>query len=151
METMMNRKKKTQPKNIMLKLSLIALAMLMVGCEKQRPNVLAQQQNYICKSLIDGFLKTQQLGQYQLSEVSPKLDQVSSQRHYIYSVSSDQNFKLNIPKQNQLKFACKQPNEQRFIIELFEPSHQQSSILMRIDLPPKHQIDKLTAYSLNHK
>ena len=146
---MMNITMNLQPKNTILQLSLIALATLMVGCETQQPNVLAQQQNYICKSLIDGFLKTQQLGQYQLSEVSPSLDQVSPQRHYIYNISSDQNFRLNMPKQNELKFICNQPTEQRFSVELFDPSQQRLSALMSIDLPPKQQMDSLTAYVLN--
>ena len=145
----MNITMNLQPKNTILQLSLIALATLMVGCKMQQPNVLAQQQNYICKSLIDGFLKTQQLGQYQLSEVSPSLDQVSPQRHYIYNISSDQNFRLNMPKQNELKFICNQPTEQRFSVELFDPSQQRLSALMSIDLPPKQQMDSLTAYVLN--
>lgn len=136
-------------KNKMLQLSLIGLAMLIAGCEIQRPHVLAQQQNYICKSLIDGFLKTQQLGQYELSEVSPSLDQVSPQRHYIYNIRSDQNFRLNMPKQNELKFICNQPTEQRFSVELFDPSQQRLSALMSIDLPPQQQIKKLTAYALD--
>ena len=147
----MNITMNLQPKNTILQLSLIALATLMVGCETQQTNVLAQQQNYICKSLIDGFLKTQQLGQYQLSEVSPSLDQVSPQRHYIYNISSDQNFRLNMPKQNELKFICNQPTEQRFSVELFDPSQQRLSALMSIDLPPKQQMDSLTAYVLNQK
>ena len=145
----MNITMNLQPKNTILQLSLIALATLMVGCETQQTNVLAQQQNYICKSLIDGFLKTQQLGQYQLSEVSPSLDQVSPQRHYIYNISSDQNFRLNMPKQNELKFICNQPTEQRFSVELFDPYQQRLSALMSIDLPPKQQMDSLTAYVLN--
>ena len=136
-------------KNKMLQLSLIGLAMLIAGCEIQRPHVLAQQQNYICKSLIDGFLKTQQLGQYELSEVSPSLDQVSPQRHYIYNIRIDQNFRLNMPKQNELKFICNQPTEQRFSVELFDPSQQRLSALMSIDLPPQQQIKKLTAYALD--
>lgn len=147
----MNITMNLQPKNTILQLSLIALATLMVGCETQQTNVLAQQQNYICKSLIDGFLKTQQLGQYQLSEVSPSLDQVSPQRHYIYNISSDQNFRLNMPKQNELKFICNQPTEQRFSVELFDPYQQRLSALMSIDLPPKQQMDSLTAYVLNQK
>ena len=147
----MNITMNLQPRNTILQLSLIALATLMVGCETQQTNVLAQQQNYICKSLIDGFLKTQQLGQYQLSEVSPSLDQVSPQRHYIYNISSDQNFRLNMPKQNELKFICNQPTEQRFSVELFDPYQQRLSALMSIDLPPKQQMDSLTAYVLNQK
>ena len=150
METPMKTTMILQPnKNKMLQLSLIGVATLMTGCETQRPNVLAQQQNYICKSLIDGFLKAQQLGQYQLSDISPSLEQVSPQRHYIYSISSDRNFRLNMPKQNELKFICNQPTEQRFSVELFDPSQQRLSALMSIDLPPQQQIKKLTAYALN--
>lgn len=146
METMMKTTINLRPKNMILQFSVIALTTLMVGCETQRPHVLAQQQNFICKSLIDGFLKTQHLGQYELSEVSPSLDQVSPQRHYIYNISSDQSFRLNMPKQNELKFICNQPSEQRFNVELFDPSQQRLSALMSIDLPPKQQMNALTAY-----
>lgn len=41
----MNITMNLQPRNTILQLSLIALATLMVGCEMQQPNVLAQQQN----------------------------------------------------------------------------------------------------------
>ena len=145
----MNITMNLQPRNTILQLSLIALATLMVGCEMQQPNVLAQQQNYICKSLIDGFLKTQQLGQYQLSEVSPSLDQVSPQRHYIYNISSDQNFRLNMPKQNELKFICNQPTEQRFSVELFDLYKQHLPPWLSITLPPMYNMDQLPSLDLN--
>ena len=140
-----------QPKNKILQLSVMACAMFMAGCEIQQPNALAQQQNYICKSMIDGFLKAQQLGQYQLSDVSPTLDQISPQRQYIYKVSSDQNFRLNMPQQNQLKFICNQNTQQRFSVELFDPSQQRLSALMSIELPPQQKMDSLTAYTFNKK
>lgn len=121
----------------------------MFGCESYEPNQVAQQQHFICKSLIDGFLKTQNLGQYQLKQIQPTLAHSSAQRDYVYTNSSDHQIKLNMPQRHDLKFQCNQLSAQRFNVGLLDPNRGTLSPLMRIDLPPKEDINKFTAYVIN--
>lgn len=134
-----------------LKISLtsIGFGLLLTACDTPKTNVLAQEQNFVCKSLIDGYLKAQHLGEYQLDQIEPSLDQSSDQRNYRYKVSGDHTIKLNMPQQGKLEFECNQMSAQRFNIELKNQKLNQAYPLMSIDLPHEQTVKQLTAYSVN--
>lgn len=123
-------------------------AILLSACAPQHPNQMVQQQHFICKSLIDGYLKAQHLGQYDLDKIEPTLEQQSPQRQYLYRVSSDHTIRLNSPQQRQLSFNCQQQSAQHYRIELKSTDSQQHYPLLSLDLPPEKEIKRLTAYQL---
>lgn len=129
-------------------IAIVSIAFTLVACQPQQVNSAAQKQHFICKSLIDGFLKTQRLGNYQLDHLEPTLHQTATVRNYLYRASSDQTVKINIPVQNNLEFKCKQTSAQHFEIELVTPQQTNSPTLLSLDLPPQKTIDTLTAFAL---
>ena len=126
----------------------IGIALSMSACQPQEVNQAAQQQHFVCKSLIEGFLKTQRLGEYQLNHLQPTLHQTASERNYTYRASGDQNMKLNFPQQKNLAFKCLQKNAEKFEIQLVNPQQIQNQTLLSLSLPPQKTIDTLTAFAL---
>ena len=99
---------------------LACIAFGLTACQPQQVNQAAQQQHFICKSLIEGFLKTQKLGEYQLNHLQPTLHQTEAKREYTYQASADHSMKINMPSQQNLKFECLQKTaeeqtENRFV------------------------------------
>ncbi|OTG64296.1 hypothetical protein [Acinetobacter silvestris] len=127
---------------------ILGMSFLFTACQPQATNSLAQKQHFICKSLIEGFLKTQQLGQYQLQHLQPTLHQASAQRLYRYHISSDQTMRINMPHQQDLNFACNQTSAQRFELKLLNQEQREIQTLLNLDLPPQKTIDTLTAFVL---
>ena len=130
---------------------MIVLAYIAFGltaCQPQQVNQAAQQQHFICKSLIEGFLKTQKLGEYQLNHLQPTLHQTAAKREYTYQASADHSMKINMPTQQNLKFECLQKNAEKFEILLVNPQQIQNQTLLSLSLPPQKTIDTLTAFAL---
>ena len=103
--------------------AILSISFLLMACQPQASNALAQKQHFVCKSLIEGFLKTQQLGQYQLQHMQPTLHQTSAQRLYQYHVSSDHEMRTLMPQQQDLNFQCSQSSAQHFELKLL--NHKQ--------------------------
>ncbi len=120
----------------MKKILLILLALNLAACQAKQENSLAQQQHFICKSLIDGFLKMNHLGQYQLEQIAPTLHTTSEHRNYIYRESSDTAMRLNMPAQQKIAFQCTQ-SKQHFTLDLLNLENRSTTALMSLDLPPK--------------
>ena len=135
-------------KIIKLSTATLATSFLLMACQPEPRNSLAQQQHFICKSLIEGFLKTQQLGQYQLQQMQPSLQQSVVQRHYQYRISSDQKMRINMPQQHDLNFQCNQTSAQHFELQLLDHNQQYLQNLLRLDLPQQRTINRLTAFTL---
>ena len=129
-------------------ITLIGTALILSACQPQQVNQAAQQQHFICKSLIEGFLKTQRLGEYQLDHLQPTLHHTVAKRAYSYRVSSDVNMRINMPIQQNLDFECQQNSAQHFEIKLLNKAQGNSQSLLSLDLPPQKTIDTLTAFAL---
>ena len=127
---------------------ILSISFLLMACQPQTSNALAQKQNFICKSLIEGFLKTQQLGQYQLQHMQPTLHQTSAQRLYQYHVSSDHEMRTMMPQQQDLNFQCSQSSAQHFELKLLNHKQQEIQTLLSLELLPQKTMDKLTAFVL---
>ena len=119
-----------------------------MACQPQANNALAQKQNFICKSLIEGFLKTQQLGQYQLQHLQPTLHETSAQRLYQYHISADHEMRIHMPQQQNLNFQCSQTSAQHFELKLLNHKQQEIQTLLSLDLLPQKTMDNLTAFAL---
>lgn len=128
--------------------TLLTTALLLSACQPQATNQIAQQQHFICKSLIEGFLKTQRLGEYQLDHLQPSLQHTAPIRAYTYRVSSDINMRLNMPTQQNLNFECQQDAAQHFEVRLVNKAENSKQNLLSLDLPPQKTIDTLTAFAL---
>ena len=123
------------------------LSVFLMACQPPQINQAAQQQHFVCKSLIEGFLKTQQLGQYQLRSIRPTLVETTDQRHYVYNTTSDNNALLNTPIQPRLHFNCEQ-QDNHFVLNLLDGYQQEPVQVMRLDLPSEQMIKQLTAFQL---
>ena len=128
--------------------AILSISFLLMACQPQASNALAQKQHFICKSLIEGFLKTQQLGQYQLQHLQPTLHQTSAQRLYQYHVSSDHEMRTLMPQQQDLNFQCSQSSAQHFELKLLNHKQQEIQTLLSLELLPQKTMDKLTAFVL---
>lgn len=129
-------------------IALVSLALALSACQPQQVNQAAQQQHFVCKSLIEGFLKTQRLGNYQLDHLQPTLHQAVTVRHYHYRASGDQTVKINLPVQKNLEFKCQQTSAEHFEIHLITPQQPNTAPLLSLDLPPQKTIETLTAFAL---
>ncbi|MFW1859414.1 hypothetical protein [Acinetobacter defluvii] len=127
---------------------LLATVFLLSACQPQTINQTAQQQHFICKSLIEGFLKTQHLGEYQLDHLQPTLQHTAASRAYTYRVSSDVNMRINIPKQQNLNFECQQKSAQHFNVQLIDQQQSIVQNVLSLNLPSQKTIDTLTAFAL---
>ena len=128
--------------------AILSISFLLMACQPQASNALAQKQHFVCKSLIEGFLKTQQLGQYQLQHMQPTLHQTSAQRLYQYHVSSDYEMRTLMPQQQDLNFQCSQSSAQHFELKLLNHKQQEIQTLLSLELLPQKTMDKLTAFVL---
>lgn len=128
----------------------VMVMLFAAGCAPQPKNQLAQQQHYICKSLIEGFLKAGSLGQYELQHFQPALNNVVTQRYYTYRVKGDYQMKLNIPKQNKLNFQCQHDQAQHYVVQILSPDSSNIQQIIQFKLPSKQVMHQLTAFRLNH-
>ena len=127
---------------------ILSVVLGLSACQPQQVNQAAQQQHFICKSLIEGFLKAQHLGEYQLDHLQPTLHQTASVRTYSYRASRDTTMKINIPTQQNLQFECQQNSAQHFEVQLVNSQQNSKQTLLSLDLPPQKTIDTLTAFVL---
>ena len=131
-------------------LSLFSCAIALSACQPQG-NTVAQQQHFICSALIEGFLKTQNLTEYQLWRVQPALQHVASQRLYVYEAQTSYHPRL-MPSQKKLRFNCEQNSAQQFQIKLSPPAQTNGAVpeetLLSLQLPQPERMRQLTVYTL---
>lgn len=134
-------------KTITMPFTLFSLCLCLMACQPQQPNAVAQQQNFICSALIEGFLKSQKLTHYQLWKIQPTLHSTASQRLYIYQAQGSNNMNI-LPQQQKLRFACEQLSARQFQLKLSDPQHKNAVAQLSIELPEPMQLKTLTAFSL---
>ena len=131
-------------------LSLFSCAIALSACQPQG-NTVAQQQHFICSALIEGFLKAQNLTQYQLWHIQPALQHVASQRLYVYQAQTSYQPRL-MPSQKKLRFNCEQNSAQQFQIKLAPSAEANGAVpeetLLSLQLPQPERMKQLTVYTL---
>lgn len=135
----------------LLGLSLVCLNILMSACQPQAINAVAQQQHQVCKSLIDGFLNIHQLGNYELDSIQPNLELNAQSRRYIFRTSSDNQIRINMPKQQNIEFICQQKQARNFELQLWDKQKNEAKSILSLQLPPQKLVDNLKAYSMNNQ
>ncbi len=145
------KEKNAYTQNTILCVFSVLLVGLLSACDVQQQNQQVQQQHFVCKSLIDGFLKAENLGHYTLQKIQPTLHETATDREYVYAVADDYLMKLNVPRQQKLKFNCQHEGTQRYTVQLFNPEHQRSQNLISLDLPTQKTIQTLTAFALKNQ
>lgn len=125
----------------------LCLSLGLLACQPQQPNAVAQQQNFVCSALIEGFLKSQKLTHYQLWKVQPALNHASNQRLYIYQAQNNSSMGL-LPQQQKLRFACEQLSARQFQLKLSDPQQGNAVAQLSIELPEPLQLKTITAFSL---
>lgn len=127
-------------------LNLLILGIGLSACQPKQ-HTAAEQQKFICRTLIDSFLKTQLMNDYRLDSMKPIRSDGLDNLLYTYTAQHRQ--QLNItPQQSKLRFNCQKLSARKFQIRLhqLEPSHLNSLVLLRIELP-KQPIDNYIAYA----
>ena len=115
------------------------------ACQPPRVSQQVQQQHFICKALIEGFLKTQNLTDYQFLSLAPSLTETSTQRTYQYRLNNEREMQMNLPHQKNLQFQCDQSSAENFKISLAGEGDAMLS-LIQLDLPKASTLELLNAY-----
>ncbi len=127
-------------------LILLILGIGMSACQPKQLSAI-EQQKFVCRTLIDGFLKTQSMNHYRLGQIEP-IDS-SSSNDLLYTYKAQQHGQLHIrPRQATLQFDCQKRSARTFQIKLHqsENSVNDSALLLRIELPEK-QLTPLISYT----
>ena len=124
------------------------------ACQPPHVSQQVQQQHFICKALIEGFLKTQNLTDYQFLSLAPSLTETSTQRTYQYRLNNEREMQMNLKRQKNLQFQCDQSSAENFKISLAGEGDAMLS-LIQLDLPKASTLEMLSAYQqpsvLTHK
>ncbi|NEU35008.1 hypothetical protein GN156_30585, partial [bacterium LRH843] len=78
------------------------------ACQPPHVSQHVQLQHFIFKPLIEGFLKMQNLTDYQFLSLAPSLTETSTQRTYQYRLNNEREMQMNLPRQKNLQFQCDQ-------------------------------------------
>lgn len=124
------------------KITLLGCMLTFMGCEPNSMSAADQQRHLICKSLIQGFLDTQQLAHYQITQNAA--NQTTAQRHYVAQPNTTQAL---MPQQQKLSFLCTQ-QAQQIAVSLIDPTAGQTQMILTLNLPPASHMKRLTAYAL---
>lgn len=125
-------------------LSVLLLGAALTACESQQPSAI-EQQKFVCRTLIDGFLKTQAISDYQLDDI----ETVNSERltHLLYTYKAPQSHHLH--QRVNLQFDCQKMAERKFQIKLRFPQNllSEAAMVLAIELP-KQSLKPLTTYAV---
>ncbi|APX64163.1 hypothetical protein [Acinetobacter schindleri] len=123
-----------------LKIAVLSSVLSLLGCEKKTMTVADQQQDFICKSLIQGFLNTQKLPHY---AIDMQMDRIQTKFSYTAQPNQSQ---ARTPRQGTLGFDCiLQKREVK--LSLVDPISSQVHVILTLNLPSEAQMKRLTAYT----
>ena len=125
---------------------IIISTLTLMACQPEQHTQAQSQQNFICKSLIQGFLSAQKLTQYELEQIQPITSGGLHQQLYIYKAKSENGMNM-MPQQAKLRFACEQMTARQFQIKL-HPHPFPEQALLSIELPEAQHMQQLTAFRL---
>lgn len=104
---------------IMKAILILFISLLISACELKTQTQHSQQQ-FICQALIQGYLKTQQLMQYELQQSI----EMQHSTVYIYQQPNLSSQILNIPPIQQIKFDCSYPKADQYQIFISSTAQQ---------------------------
>ena len=107
---------------------IIISTLTLMACQPHPHTQAQSQQNFICKSLIQGFLSAQKLTQYELEQIQPITSGGLHQQLYIYKAKSENGMNI-MPQQAKLRFACEQMTARQFQIKLHPHPFPEQTLL----------------------
>ncbi len=128
--------------NLVFKCSLAGVMLILTGCDTETVTSAQQQQHFICKSLIQGFLRIQTLGHYQLD----KDDKIAAELTQLNYIVQPEHRQYGLPQQQRLRFSCLQQHN-LVQVRLIDPSHAQAQLVLSLAIPSSAHMKRLTAYT----
>lgn len=104
-------------------IAILSTVLLITACDSiSKPQ---HEQSFICKSLINGYLQAQQLGQYKFHQ---QINQRESSQ-YIYVQPTVGGMVLGIHQASQLQFECTKSSQNTYYIFVIDRQAKKEPIL----------------------
>ncbi|ANF82920.1 hypothetical protein A3K93_12435 [Acinetobacter sp. NCu2D-2] len=126
--------------NLYVKVAGLTLILFLTACQNETEKSVNAQQHFICQALIQGFLSTQQLTNYELNLEDHPL---KTQLNYTAQLKSAQRL---MPQPKQLQFNCIQAENAKVRLHLVDPTQAQAHVVLSLNIPKAVDIKRLTAY-----
>ena len=128
-----------------IKLLLCVSFFSLSGCQPETTQQINQQQNFMCKFLISGFLKAVRLPLYRIQ--LERVQHLHTQLHYI---AHPEHYQSLMPQQQQLQLHCTQKAGFIFL-DLIDPQTHHPERVLSLKTPEAPLVKRLTAYHLSNK
>lgn len=116
----------------MYRLSPVLLTLSLAACQPST-SVWQQQHDFICQSLIEGFLKASGQQNFELAQKSDVVDSVIPQRLFSYQSGSTRTTLIGETQRKELRFVCWN-DAQHFAIAQHDPNHAPRQALLTVQL-----------------
>ena len=103
---------------------ILGFILLLQACKSQH-TTKENEQNFICKSLIQSYLKSQQLGQYEFHQKKYK----NGKNIYTFNQPTVSGMVLGIQQTLKLQFECLNPAEHIYKLKIISPYTHDQPIL----------------------
>lgn len=110
---------------------ILGFIFLLQAC-KSTNTTKENEQDFICKSLIQGYLQSQQLGQYKFHQKKYE----NEREIYTFNQPTVSGMVLGIPQTLKLQFECLNPTENVYKLKIIYPYTDNQSVL-QVQLMPK--------------
>ncbi len=125
----------------MYRFSLVALALCLSACQPNS-SVWQQQRDFICQSLIEGFLKASGQQNFELAQKSDVMDSIIPQRLFSYQSGSTRTTLIGETQRKELRFVCWN-DAQHFAIAQHDQNRAPRQALLTVQLHLPKTTDKL--------
>ncbi len=127
----------------MYRLSILILTLAVAACQPTT-SVQQQQRDFICQSLIEGYLKASGQQNFELWQKRDVQDTVIPQRLFSYQSGSTRTTLIGETALKKLQFVCWN-NAQHFAIALHDQNAQPRSALLTVEIHLPQTKDKWQA------
>ncbi|MFW1754367.1 hypothetical protein [Acinetobacter wanghuae] len=129
--------------NLYIKVAGLTLIFFLTACQNETEKTVNAQQHFMCKELIQGFLSTQHLTDYEVNIEDYHL--LKTQLNYTAQLKNVQRL---MPQPKQLQFNCIQGDNAKVQLHLVDPTQAQAHVVLSLNIPKAIDIKRLTAYQL---
>ena len=129
--------------NLYIEVAGLTLILFLTACQNETEKAVNAQQHFMCKALIQGFLSTQHLKDYEVNVEDHH--PLKTQLNYTAQLKNVQRL---MPQPKQLQFNCIQDNSAKVQLHLVDPTQAQAHVVLSLNIPKAIDIKRLTAYQL---
>lgn len=123
----------------MKKIGLYSILLLLSACQPVQQS-RQQQQNLVCKSLIEGYLKVQRLTQFELQTTQFQKMNASTQINYVYRQPTGGSIMQGLPRLTEIRFQCQLVGTAHYRLQWLD-SNSAAMTLLSMYLPPNRFIN----------